>query len=189
LNCLEQIHNFFKGFFLDPRATGAVLPSSKYLSRKMASCIDSTKTGFILELGPGTGAITKAILASGVAPEKLFLLEIAPHFAEQLKQAFPTVTVIQGTATHLTELIKPQPIHTIISSLPLRSLAKKEREIIFAEIPKILSPGGQFIQFTYSLKKDVHYYPNNFKLTNAFIVWRNVPPARVTVFQVGDNPQ
>lgn len=178
------MRNFFKAIFLDPRATGAVLPSSQYLARKMASCIvDAKKPGFVLELGPGTGAITQAILASGVAAQNLIALEIAPHLAKQLRQEFPNVSIIEGNATELSELIK-KPIHTIISSLPLRSLSKKDREIILAEIPKILSPGGQFIQFTYSMKTDAHYYPDNFKLTDSFIVWRNIPPARVTVFQV-----
>lgn len=184
MNFLEHMHNFFKAIFLNPRATGAVLPSSKYLSHKMASCIDTTKPGIVLELGPGTGAITQAILASGIAADNLIALEIAPHFAQQLRHEFPNITVIEGNAMQLSELIKNQPVHTIISSLPLRSLSKKQREIIFAEITKVLSSGGRFVQFTYSMKKDEHYYPDNFKLTNSFIVWRNIPPARVTVFQV-----
>jgi phosphatidylethanolamine/phosphatidyl-N-methylethanolamine N-methyltransferase len=184
LEFLAHITNFFKAIFLNPRATGAVLPSSIYLSRKMASYIDPTKPGFILELGPGTGAITKAILDRGIKPCHLIALEIAPHFSKQLRQEFPGITLIEGNAMQLSELIQHKPIHTIISSLPLRSLSDHDREIIFSEIPKVLSSGGQFIQFTYSMKKDMDYYPSNFKLTHSSIVLRNIPPARVTVFEV-----
>jgi len=176
---------FFKRIFLNPRATGALFPSSKYLARNMANCIDKNTSGYVLELGPGTGVITKAILKSGVAAEQLICIELASDFAGDIQKQFPAVTVIQGDATRLSILVQDkQPIRAIISSLPLRSISKENREIIFSEIQKVLMPGGQFIQFTYSMKKDDDYYPENFKLTNSFIVWRNIPPARVTVFQV-----
>lgn len=176
---------FLQALFSNPRATGAVFPSSKYLAQKMASCIDRSKSGFVLELGPGTGAITKAIISIGVPDNKLIALELAPHFAFQLKEQFPNITVIKGDAMYMFELLKnQQPIYTIISSLPLRSLSKKDRDIIFSQIPKVLLPGGQFIQFSYSLKKESDFYPKNFKITNSFLVLRNIPPARVSVFQV-----
>ncbi len=176
---------FLQSLFSNPRATGAVFPSSKYLAQKMASCVDHSKPGFVLELGPGTGVITKAIIHSGVPSSKLIALELAPHFAFQLKEQFPAITVIKGDATHMFELLKnQQPIHTIISSLPLRSLSKKDRDIIFSQIPKVLSPGGQFIQFSYSLKKESDFYPKNFKYKDSFLVLRNIPPARVSVFDI-----
>ncbi|OGT43069.1 MAG: hypothetical protein A3F13_06410 [Gammaproteobacteria bacterium RIFCSPHIGHO2_12_FULL_40_19] len=181
------MRTFFKALFRNPRATGAVFPSSKYLAHRMAACIDTTKPGYILELGPGTGAITKGILESGIPAEKLIALELVPDFAEKLQRRFPGVTVIRGNAMNLSELLKDKlPVHTIISSLPLRSLSKNDRRIILAEIPKVLGPGGQFIQFTYSMKNDADFYPKNFKLMDSFLVWRNIPPARVTVFRVED---
>lgn len=176
---------FFKGFFLNPRTTGALFPSSKYLARHMANCIDKNKSGYILELGPGTGVITKAILESGISDDQLISVELASDFADKLKKEFPGVTVIEGNATRLSELIgDKKPVHTIISSLPLRSLSKETRALIFAEIQKVLIPGGRFIQFTYSMKKAIDYYPSNFLLKKSFIVWRNIPPARVTVFEI-----
>lgn len=181
----ESILKFSKSIFLNPFTTGALFPSSIYLARNMANCIDKNKSGFVLELGPGTGVITKAILACGIPDQQLISVELSSDFARALKKQFPLITIIEGNATHLTELVKDKkPIHTIISSLPLRSLSKENRELIFSEISKILMPNGQFIQFTYSMKKDKHYYPNHFKLIHSFIVWRNIPPARVTVFQI-----
>lgn len=181
----EIMRSFFKALFQNPRAMGAVLPSSPYLARRMAKCIDITKPGFVLELGPGTGAITQAIISTGILPEKLIALELGSDLAVNLQQQFPGIKVIQGSAVNLSYLLKQHgPIHTIISSLPLRSLSKNDRTAILSEIPKILGPQGQFIQFTYSIKDPIDFYPKQFVAKKTFYVLRNVPPARVTVFDV-----
>lgn len=176
---------FFKRLFLNPRSTGALFPSSRYLARSMANCIQKNHHGFVVELGPGTGVITKAILESGIANDKLISIELSPYFVNELKKEFPNIIVVEGDATQLSELIFDQkPIHTIISSLPLRSIFKDDREKIFNEIQKVLIPSGQFIQFTYALKKDRNFYPPHFKLIKSFIVWWNMPPARIEVFEL-----
>lgn len=181
----EIMRSFFKALFQNPRAMGAVLPSSPYLAHRMATCIDATKPGFVLELGPGTGAITQAILSSGVPPEKLIALELGSDLATKLQKQFPGVTVIQGSAVNLSYLLKQfGPIHTIVSSLPLRSLSKSDRAAILSEIPKILGHQGQFIQFTYTLKDSADFYPKAFLTKKTFYVLRNIPPARVTIFDV-----
>lgn len=150
----------------------------------MANCIDKKKQGFVLELGPGTGVVTKAILDASIPSDKLIALEINSQFADPLRKRFPDVTIIEGNATHLSQLFKNKNITTVISSLPLLSLSDDDREKILKEIQKILSPGGQFIQFTYSRKTKEKFYPKNFVLTHSFTVWRNIPPARVMVFQL-----
>lgn len=187
MNFVKNIRLFFRGFFFNPRTTGAILPSSKYLARKMASYIDTAKSGFILELGPGTGVVTQSIIDLHVPENKIIALELSTQFAGQLRERFPAITLIEGNATHLSELMKnKKPIHTIISSLPLRSLSKEMREIIFFEITKTIEKNGRFIQFTYSMKNDNDFYPKNFKLIHSSIVIRNIPPAKVTVFSVSD---
>lgn len=182
---IKSLLAFFQALCINPRATGAIFPSSKLLAKNMASCIEPSKTGYVLELGPGTGVITSAILKSGISTDQLIVLELAPHFVSKLRKRFPTITVIQGSANHLSQLLQDKkPIHTIVSSLPFRSLPKKACEEIFSEIQKVLAPGGQFIQFTYAMGNDEHFYPENFILTKSFIVWRNIPPAKVTVFRI-----
>lgn len=184
MNIFNSTFLFCKAFFINPRAIGALVPSSPYLAKSIAACINQTKPGFILELGPGTGVVTQAILNIGIAAEKLIVVEIAHDFAEALKKEFPTVAVIEGNATQLSTLLANKHIHTIVSSLPLLSLSVCDRETILNEIQKILSPNGQFIQFTYSRKIKENFYPKNFILTNSFTVWRNIPPARVMMFSV-----
>ena len=182
---IKSLLLFFQAFFKNPRATGAIFPSSHYLAHSMAACIDASKNDLILELGPGTGVITEAILKSGIAPTQLILLEVVDQFAKKLRKRFPEMTVITGNATQLSRLLKDKgDVQTIISSLPLRSLPKEECQAIFSEIQKVLSPTGQFIQFTYAVKNGEHFYPDNFILTRSFIEWRNIPPAKVTVFRI-----
>lgn len=180
------MRTFFKALCLNPRAMGAVFPSSRYLAKCMVKGIDKTQSGFVLELGPGTGAITKAIIESDIPADKIIALELAPHLASQLREQFPQIQVIEGNATHLSELLtKNQPVHTVISSLPLRSISKKMREKIFGEISRILLPGGHYIQFTYSMKNDDEFYPSHFKRIASYLVLRNLPPAKVSVFEIG----
>ena len=178
------ILSFLKALFNNPRSIGAVIPSSHYLAESMTQCISQSETGLILELGPGTGAITKGILKSGISATQLTVLEISPQFAEQLKKNFPDITVIQGNATQLSKHVENKKFDTIISSLPLRSLPKADLEKILQEIPKVLSQQGKFIQFTYAIFGREKFLPENYQLEKTFIEWRNVPPARVDVFKI-----
>lgn len=177
------IFTFLRGLMANPRSMGAVIPSSDSLARAMTRHIDIEQPGYVVELGPGTGVITKALLNTGIKAQRVIALELAPHFAKQLKAQFPAIAIIQGSATQLSEFIEQKPVQAIISSLPLRSLSKENREKILLEIPKVLAPNGLFIQFTYALHDSHDYDPENLKLIDSFIVWRNFPPARVSVFR------
>lgn len=184
LNFLTKIRAFWKVLYTNPRTIGAVIPSSHYLADSMSQCISTTPNGLILELGPGTGAITKGILKSGIAAQQLFLLELSPHFAKQLRDHFPGITIIEGNAMQLANLMQNKKFDTIISSLPLRALSQTDREKILSEIPAVLTTQGKFIQFTYVLMSHEKFYPKNFILEKSFIEWRNLPPARIDVFKV-----
>lgn len=180
--CSKGTLGFLKAFLINPRSTGAILPSSRYLAREMAAHVSSH--GLVVELGPGTGVFTAAMLRAGVAAERIIAIEYAPHLAQKLKLRFPNIRVIEGNAAYLTTLLKdtPQPITTIISGLPLRSLPKEVTAIILEQIPQTLAPEGRYIQFTYDIRKNKNYYPANYKLTHSKIIWRNVPSAKVDVF-------
>lgn len=180
---LKNTYAFFSALFHNPRAIGAIVPSSKYLAQSIARLIDTTQPGHVLELGPGTGAITEVILQR-VKIDQFIALEISSDFANSLKKNFSGINVIEGDATRLSEVIHQKPVHTIISSLPLLSIAPDDRNKILLEIPKILSPHGKFIQYTYALNNKNEFYPKNFIIEKSFIIWRNIPPARVDVFLV-----
>lgn len=176
--------SFLKAVAMNPRATGAILPSSRRLARAMASCIQVTENTLVVELGAGTGVITQAILDRGVPPGQVIAVEYCAHLAQKLRQRFPGITVIEGNAAHLTDLLKnsKQEVSTIISGLPLRSLPLEIKERVIAEIPEVLSATGRYIQFTYDIRNGQDFYPSHYQLTGSKIIWRNVPPAKIGVY-------
>lgn len=176
---------FLKALVINPKTTGALLPSSKQLAKAMASYITLSEKGLVVELGAGTGMITQAILDTGISPEQVIAIECVPHLIRELRHQFPSITVIEGNAAHLTELLKnqKQPVDTIISGLPLRSLPKETGQAILAQIPALLSHQGKFVQFTYDIRRyEKNYYPSYYHLLDSTIVWRNIPPAKIDVF-------
>lgn len=175
---------FLKALLWHPRTTGALLPSSKYLANCMARHIVRPNNGLIVELGGGTGAITKAI-SQHIDAKNIIVIEKTAYLVDKLKKRFPDITVIHGDVTHLKTLLShyTRPIDTIISGLPLRAMSKNSRDAVLSQIPMLLSKNGHFIQFTYSLFSQDSFYPGDYKPIQHFIVWRNVPPAKVTIFQ------
>ncbi len=176
--------SFLKAWILNPRATGAILPSSERLANTMTSYIIQTEHSIVVELGAGTGVITEAIFRAGVLPAQLVAIEYSRPLAKKLQERFPEMRVIEGNAAHLLQLLKnlPKPVSTIISGLPLRSLPEEVRVAILEQIPKALAPNGRFIQFTYDLRETGGYYPKHYYLAETTIIWRNIPPAKVEVF-------
>jgi len=165
---------------------GAVTPSSDALARAMAREIDSKEEGVIVELGPGTGAVTRALLHHGIAAERLLLVERDPHFCHLLHGRFPDVRVLQGDAGKLGKLLKDAgvpKVSAVVSSLPLLSLGiSLQREILRESFRILDGDGGSFIQFTYGLGSPVHpVLQRRLGLTGqpvARVLW-NIPPAVV----------
>lgn len=186
LNKQEGAFVFVKSFLRDPKATGAIYPSSKRLAEVMASYVVFSQNQLVVELGAGTGVVTQAILNRGIPAERIIAIESSPELAENLRRRFPKVRVIEGDASYLAELLKNEtrPIGTIISGLPLRSLDKETIKRILSVIPLALSAHGRYIQFTYDLRHTTHFYPQRYQLTQRKLVWVNIPPAKVEVYLI-----
>ncbi len=180
---LTLLH-FAREFVKNPRHTGAICPSSRHLAAQMAALLPSG-SGKVIELGPGSGPMTAALLARGVPPQDLILIERTQSFADQLKRRFPSVQVIHGDACHLNQLLgySGEPIRAIVSSLPLRSMPAHTVSQIGAQIRAIAHPGTRFIQFTYHLHDRRLPIDAPFRNREWHIVWRNFPPARVDAFE------
>lgn len=178
------MRNFYKALFKNPRAIGSILPSSKTLAKKIASFIPE-KTDLVIELGPGTGVITHAILQAGIAHHQLVTIENNQDLAALLNDRFPQIEIILGNADHLSTLIAHRKgiLKTIISSLPLLSLPHKEKNQIIEEIKKVLTPKGYYIQYTYGTQKPIVESLSGFKKINSAQVWLNLPPAKIDVFE------
>jgi phosphatidylethanolamine/phosphatidyl-N-methylethanolamine N-methyltransferase len=181
---------FLGAWLKNPMKTGAVAPSSRFLARLMASYVDPAHDGPVIELGPGTGPVTEALLNRGVRPEKLFLIEYSTDFVRLLRQRFPDVSVIQGDAyairKTLAEVLQATkaPISAIVSSLPLLTRPEQEREGLLVEALDLGSAGAPFIQFTYGGKPPVpaERLPG-VSIERSRTIFFNLPPARVFVYR------
>jgi phosphatidylethanolamine/phosphatidyl-N-methylethanolamine N-methyltransferase len=182
---LEDEARFLKSWIENPLKTGAVAPSGKALAAKMAAVVDPVIPGPIVELGPGTGPVTQALLERGIAPERLFLVEYSADFAKLLRQRFPAVNVIQGDAYALAETLAAhidQPISAIVSSLPLLTRPDRQRVQLLQSAFNLMLPGSPFVQFTYMNASPVPL-SDGFDATVSRRVWKNLPPARVWTYR------
>lgn len=183
---LDDEVRFIRSWLEKPLSTGAVTPSGKVLARTMAGYVDVDAPGPIIELGPGTGPVTEALVAHGVDPARLILVEFNPMFCRLLRSRYPTATVVQGDAyrlKHLLETLIRQPASAVVSGLPLLTKPLRTRLRLIGDAFALLSPGAPFIQFTYAVVPPipktltgVHAHPSD-------VIWMNFPPARVWVYR------
>lgn len=148
--------DFLAAWVQKPRQTASVVPSSRYLARLMVAQIDPAD-GRVLELGGGTGVFTRAILGTGLPPEKLEVVEINPAFARGLRRHFPHVSVLETPAQIVSTAAAGEPgsYQTVVSGLPLLAMDRHVHHDILSESFRMLQPGGSFVQFTYSMRPPV----------------------------------
>lgn len=165
---------------------GAVMPSSKVLARTMAQFVDPSLKGPVVELGPGTGAITNALIERGVDPARLVLVEYDPGFCALLRDRYPSATVIQGDAYSLqTSLwnVLGTSASAIVSGLPLVTKPMSRRVALLREAFALTEPGAPFIQFTYSVAPPIPKSLPGVTTQASDRIWLNIPPARVWVYR------
>lgn len=181
---------FAHALLRNPLAVGACCPSSPQLARAIAAAIDPSADGLVVELGGGTGALTSALLARGVPPERLVVIERDPALARHLAKRFRAVQVIGGDAGELAKLLARHTggarATTIVSSLPMISLSKDDVRAIGAQICAVLARGGLLVQYTYQMALGHARVPGCLELVATDRVWINLPPARVEVYRHRD---
>ena len=182
---LEDEARFLKSWLENPLKTGAVAPSGKVLAARMAASIDPVTPGPIVELGPGTGPVTQALLDRGIDPRRLFLVEYSADFVKLLREKFPQVNIIQGDAYGLADTLRPyisEPISAIVSSLPLLTRPEKDRSRLLLAAFNLMLPGSPFVQFTYMNPSPIPL-TSGFSATVSRRIWKNLPPARVWTYR------
>lgn len=177
---------FIKNWIDQPRAVGAVLPTSASTARKMASLITEASNNPVLELGPGTGVITQAILDRGVHPHKLFSVEYSKGFLPNLRRTFPEVRFYHGDAFNLATVLPnlgESKFDAVLSGLPLLNFPVESRVQLLEDLLDRLGPGRPVVQFSYGPKSPIP--PNFSTYTVEPLDWmmRNVPPARLWVYR------
>ncbi len=175
-------------WFFNPQRTGAVAPSSPQLAAAMARWLPPNPDSFVLELGPGTGAVTEALMANGLREDRLVAIENNPTLAKLLRKRFPRAQIITGDAWHLDYLLRNrheaiESVGAVVSSLPLLNFPPEKAEELAEKIRDILEPQGTWVQYSYAIGKGRSRGASRFQLIASKIVWFNLPPARVHVFQ------
>ena len=183
---LDDEMQFIRTWIGKPLSTGAVMPSSKALARTMARYVDTTATGPVIELGPGTGPVTEAMVERGVDPARLILVEFNPDFCRLLRTRYPRATVVQGDAYRLRRLLDTYirtPASAIVSGLPLVTKPVRTRLRLISDAMTLLAPGAPFVQFTYAMVTPIPKALNGIRAEASELIWMNVPPARVWVYR------
>lgn len=166
-----------------PKTISAIAPSSKGLALQMVSEI-TPDTGQVVEIGAGTGVITRQILASGVKPENLSIVEMNPKFCAALKVQFPDCNVLEMDAQKLGEL-PLENVGMVISGLPLLSIPEPVQHNIIRGAFDLMVAGGKYVQFTYGPKPPIApavREANGLEWRTLKKVWLNLPPAMPYVF-------
>lgn len=174
---------FFRAWLSDPLRVAAVMPSGAALARLITSEIEPAH-GPVLELGPGTGVFTLALLERGLAQEELALVECGSEFAERLARRFPQEALLQMDAAKLKRvpLFEGRPLGAVVSGLPLLSMPPRKVLAILDTAFCRLRPGGAFYQFTYGFTCPVSRVMLDrlgLKAVSIGRAWTNVPPASV----------
>ena len=185
---LDDEVRFIRSWLERPLSTGAVTPSGRVLARTMARYVDPDMVGPVVELGPGTGPVTEALIAEGVAIERLVLVEFNPTFCQLLRKRFPAATVVHGDAYSIRRLLGgllQQPAAAIVSGLPLVTKPVRQRLRLLRDALELLGPGAPFVQFTYAVVPPIPNRLSGVRAEASERIWKNMPPARVWVYRKG----
>lgn len=177
---------FLKRWLKDPRGIGAIAPSSRQLGAAMAALIPPSSHGPVIELGGGTGVITRALLDAGIPPERLIVIERDEGLHAILCHSFPAIRIVRGDAAGLGQLLRPLGIaqaSAVVSGLPLLNMQKHVRRSIVDESFALLEPGAPFIQFTYGLSSPIPRHEFGISGEVKRRVFNNLPPAAVWVYR------
>jgi phosphatidylethanolamine/phosphatidyl-N-methylethanolamine N-methyltransferase len=183
---LDDEVRFIRSWMEKPLSIGAVTPSGKILARTMAQYVELDIGGPVIELGPGTGPVTEALVQHGVHPSRLVLVEYNPTFCQILRKRFPEATVVRADAYKLRGAVAAlvqQPAAAIVSGLPLVTKPMRTRLRLLSEAFAMMQPGAPFIQFTYAVLAPIPKALAGVTAQPSERIWMNVPPARVWVYR------
>lgn len=185
-NRLREEFQFFRQWLRQPGTVGAILPTGKALARSMAAHVPLDSDLPVLELGPGTGAVTKALLERGIAPERIVSVEYNRDFFDYLVRQYPGVNFVHGDAFDLAATLRDLPwkrFCTAVSGLPLLNFSRTQRGRFVADTLAVIEKGGPLVQFTYGPNPPALPEPDRFTVEATDWIVKNVPPARLFVYR------
>ena len=183
----EEIR-FFKGMMQGPKTVGSIVPTSSITAKKMASVVNLNSGLPVLELGPGTGAITKAILGRGVKPENLVAVEYSTDFYEHLVRLYPGVRFINGDAFNLDKTLgdlKDQTFDSVVSAVPLLNFPMQARISMLESLLDRIPAGRPVVQISYGAVSPIIARPDRYHIQHFDFIVRNIPPAQLWIYRRG----
>ncbi|WFU41154.1 rRNA adenine N-6-methyltransferase family protein [Bradyrhizobium sp. CB82] len=183
---LDDEVRFLRSWIEKPLHMGAVMPSGRLLARTMAQYVDVDSDAPVVELGPGTGAITSALIERGIDQKRLVLVEYNPGFCALLRDRYPQAKVVQGDAYRLRDTlwhVLGAPASAVVSGLPLVTKPMFTRLRLIRDAFTALAPGAPFVQFTYSVVPPIPKSLPGVSTEASERIWMNLPPARVWVYR------
>ncbi len=180
---------FWQRTLQNPRQVCSLFPSSPFVGRAMTEVIGDRIDSHVIELGAGTGAVTRQLIRNGVQADKLTLIEIDAQLGGHLRRRFPDLDVVIAPAQDLSKLWKERngsSVGAIVSTLPMRLFSKRLIYLVMKNSLQVLEDGGMFVQFTYRQNSPV---PSrvakalHMKAWRYTRVWLNLPPAAIWVYE------
>jgi len=183
---------FFRGWIDKPRAVGSIVPTSSFTARKMVSVIDTRSSLPVLEVGPGTGIITKYILKHGVKPQDLYTVEYSHDFVVHLRRNFPGVNVVEGDAFSLGETLAkamgdkaPKQFDSVVSGVPLLNFPVPQRVKYLENLLDRIPHGRPVVQLTYGPKSPIPPGLGDYTVEKFDFILRNIPPTKLWIYRRG----
>jgi phospholipid N-methyltransferase len=178
---------FFQGFLARPKQVGSIVPSSRFLERRIVRCARVERARLVVELGPGTGGTTRALLRAMRGDARLLGIEINPRFAALLRHwRDPRLLVHEGSAGEIPRILQkhelPAP-EVILSGIPFSTMPRELGSAILRSVHRALAPGGLFV--AYQVRDRVEILARAFfgRATAVQTELLNVPPMRVYCWQ------
>ncbi len=183
---------FLKQWLKNPGRLGTVAPISVKLAREAATMAKLPNNGLVVEIGAGTGRLTRALLKSGISASKLAVVELDAKLSGFLNQTLSKFCegtcppqVINGDAADLADMLPRDwigHVETVVSSIPLMCLSEQKRLQIVEAAFSVLKPGGKLLHLTYNPKSPIAF-STAYTQTRIFELWVNVPPGFVWLYQ------
>lgn len=172
---------FIRRWLTDPLQMGSIVPSSPALCRRIVRHVRRSDDEAVLELGAGTGVVSQALVAGGVPPERLIVVEIVPELVAHLRRALAGVHVIEGDARHLPLLVPPRwhgRIGSVVCGIPLvlRPIAEQRR---FIDAMEAVAPGRGFLHYSYCVTSPLPWRKHRLAPRREAWTPLNFPPASV----------
>jgi phospholipid N-methyltransferase len=174
--------DFLRGFLRDPQQVGSVIPSSRFLERRVVALAGVRSARLVVELGPGTGGTTRAVLRELPRHATLVCIEIDPHFTQLLRRnTDPRLVIHQGSAADLGQILAEHGlsgVDAVISGIPFSTMDRDLGRRIVQQIHQVLRPGGRFV--AYQVRGRVGELGRAaFGAGETLREFRNIPPMRL----------